>query len=88
MSEDIDLKITVDEDPSRGALRRLREDMTDALVRAGFQFEPGNPEHRKSSNESRYRSTGCPTSRYHGGRGSETRNPDRSYGLAAAPAVR
>jgi predicted nucleotidyltransferase component of viral defense system len=54
MSEDIDLKITAEEEPSRGALRRLREDMTDALLHAGFQFNPGNPEHRRSSNESRY----------------------------------
>jgi len=42
MSEDIDLKITADEEPSRGALRRLRENMTDALLRAGFRFDPGN----------------------------------------------
>ncbi|MGP0073445.1 MAG: nucleotidyl transferase AbiEii/AbiGii toxin family protein [Bryobacteraceae bacterium] len=54
MSEDLDLKITAEEEPSRGALRRLRENMTDALLRAGFQFDPGSPEHRKSSNESRY----------------------------------
>jgi hypothetical protein len=54
MSEDIDLKITADEAPSRGALRRRREDMTDALLRAGFQFDPNNPAHRNSSNESRY----------------------------------
>jgi hypothetical protein len=54
MSEDIDLKITADEAPSRGALRRLREDMTTALLGAGFQFDPDNPAHRKSSNESRY----------------------------------
>ena len=53
MSEDIDLKI-VGEAPSRGALRRLREAMTDALLRAGFRFDPSNPAHRKSGNESRY----------------------------------
>jgi hypothetical protein len=28
--------------------------MTDALLRAGFQFDPGSPAHRNSSNESRY----------------------------------
>jgi predicted nucleotidyltransferase component of viral defense system len=54
MSEDIDLKIVADEEPSRTALRRLREAMTDALLRAGFRFDPGNPAHRKSGNESRY----------------------------------
>ena len=54
MSEDIDLKITADEAPSRGALRRLREDMTTALLGTGFDFDPDNPAHRKSSNESRY----------------------------------
>ena len=54
MSEDIDLKIVADEEPSRRALRRLRDAMTDALLRAGFRFDPGNPAHRKSANESRY----------------------------------
>jgi predicted nucleotidyltransferase component of viral defense system len=54
MSEDIDLKIVADEEPSRGALRRLRDAMTNALLRAGFRFDPGNPAHRKSANESRY----------------------------------
>lgn len=54
MSEDIDLKIVADEEPSRTALRRLHEAMTDALLRVGFRFDPGNPAHRKSGNESRY----------------------------------
>ena len=54
MSEDIDLKIVSEAVPSRGSLRRLREEVTDALLRAGFQFDPANPEHRRSSNESRY----------------------------------
>lgn len=54
MSEDIDLKIVADEEPSRTALRRLREAMTDALLRVGFRFDPGNRAHRKSANESRY----------------------------------
>jgi len=40
--------------PKRAALRRLRDLVTDALLQAGFQFDPGNPEHRKSGNESRY----------------------------------
>ena len=42
------------EEPSRGTLRRLREDMTDALLRAGFRFDPGDPARRHSANESRY----------------------------------
>jgi predicted nucleotidyltransferase component of viral defense system len=54
MSEDIDLKIVADEEPSRPALRRLREAMTDALLRAGFRFDPGDEAHRVSRNESRY----------------------------------
>lgn len=54
MSEDIDLKIVADEEPSRPALRRLREAMTDALLRAGFRFDPGNEAHRTTRNESRY----------------------------------
>jgi hypothetical protein len=54
MSEDIDLKIVADEEPSRPALRRLREAMTDALLQAGFRFDPSNEAHRASRNESRY----------------------------------
>jgi predicted nucleotidyltransferase component of viral defense system len=54
MSEDIDLKIVADEEPSRPALRQLREATTDALLRAGFRFDPGNEAHRTSRNESRY----------------------------------
>jgi hypothetical protein len=52
MSEDIDIKIVGP--PSRGALRRLREGITGELLKAGFQFDPKNPEHRKSNYESRY----------------------------------
>ena len=54
MSEDIDLKIIGEKEPSRGELRRLRDAMTDALLRAGFRFDPGDPAHQKSGNESRY----------------------------------
>lgn len=54
MSEDIDLKIVADEEPKRPALRRLRETVTQALRDAGFHFDPDNPEHRDSRNESRY----------------------------------
>ena len=54
MSEDIDLKITGDREPKRSELRRLRETITQALLNAGFQFDPENPDHRRSRNESRY----------------------------------
>ncbi len=54
MSEDIDLKVTGEKEPTRGELRRLREAMTDALLRAGFQFDPANPEHRQAGNQNRY----------------------------------
>ncbi len=54
MSEDIDLKIIADETPPRSAYRRLRDSMTDALLSAGFQFDPENPAHRESGNASRY----------------------------------
>src|ERR1700724_3774221 len=54
MSEDIDLKVTAEKEPSRGELRRLRELMTGALLRASFQFDPDNPEHRSMGNQSRY----------------------------------
>jgi predicted nucleotidyltransferase component of viral defense system len=54
MSEDIDLKIISQDPPSRGQLRRLRDVVTDALLAAGFAFDPQNPAHRRSANESRY----------------------------------
>lgn len=54
MSEDIDLKIVSDAAPPRAELRTLRDNVTRALVRAGFQFDPANTEHRQSGNESRY----------------------------------
>jgi hypothetical protein len=54
MSEDIDLKIVSDSPPTRPALRHLRDTLTDALLEAGFQFDPENPEHRESGNASRY----------------------------------
>lgn len=54
MSEDIDLKIVSDEPPARAALRQLRQAITDALLAAGFHFDPGNPEHLTARNESRY----------------------------------
>ena len=54
MSEDIDLKIISDTPLTRSALRHLRDTITDALLEAGFQFDPQNPEHRESGNASRY----------------------------------
>ena len=54
MSEDIDLKFTAEKEPSHGELRRLRELVTAAFLRAGFQFDPDNPEHRSMGNQSRY----------------------------------
>src|SRR5882724_2414665 len=42
MSEDVDLKIVCDKDPSRGALRKLRTVITDTLLGAGFVFDPEN----------------------------------------------
>jgi hypothetical protein len=54
MSEDIDLRIVGDKPPGRGALRRLRDAITQALLSAGFKFDANDPAYRKSGNESRY----------------------------------
>jgi hypothetical protein len=54
MSEDIDLKIVSDKPRSRPELRKLRDNITGALLHAGFQFDPENAEHRDSGNASRY----------------------------------
>jgi predicted nucleotidyltransferase component of viral defense system len=54
MSEDIDLKIVCDREPSRPALRGLRDSITNALLAAGFEFDPKDPNHRESGNASRY----------------------------------
>ena len=54
MSEDIDLKIVCDKNPSRGALRKLRIAITDALLGAGFTFDPENEEHRVSMYKGHY----------------------------------
>ncbi len=53
MSEDIDLKIVGTEPIPRPQLRWLRDAVTAALLRAGFEFDPANDEHRLSRNESR-----------------------------------
>jgi len=55
MSEDIDLRIVVDSNrPGRGTLRRLRARITEALLGAGFKFDPDDPAYRKTGNETRY----------------------------------
>jgi len=54
MSEDIDLKVISPSSVPRPALRSLRDTITTALLKAGFEFDPGNPEHRESGNASRY----------------------------------
>jgi hypothetical protein len=54
MSEDVDLKIVCDENPSRGALRKLRTAITGALLGAGFVFDPENEKHRVSMYKGHY----------------------------------
>ena len=54
MSEDIDMKIVSDAPITRPALRDLRDPITNALLEAGFEFDPDNPAHRESGNASRY----------------------------------
>ncbi|MBB4397936.1 nucleotidyl transferase AbiEii/AbiGii toxin family protein [Bradyrhizobium sp. ERR14] len=54
MSEDVDLKIVCKTNPSRGALRKFRTDITDALLAAGFEFDPENEKHRVSMCKGHY----------------------------------
>jgi hypothetical protein len=54
MSEDIDLKIVTDEPCSRPELRKLRDNITRALLDAEFQFDPEHTAHRDSGNANRY----------------------------------
>jgi predicted nucleotidyltransferase component of viral defense system len=54
MSEDIDLRILGVEKPTRGQLRKLRHTITQALLGAGFAFDPEKPEHRTTKHEGRY----------------------------------
>jgi predicted nucleotidyltransferase component of viral defense system len=54
MSEDVDFKIVCTTKPSRRALRGLRTDITDALLAAGFAFDPENEKHRVSMYRGEY----------------------------------
>lgn len=60
MSEDVDFKIVprpaapVSRSMLRQRLRSLRDQVTQALLAAGFAFDPGDPAHTKSRNENRY----------------------------------
>lgn len=54
MSEDVDLKIVCKTRPSRGALRSLRSNITDALSAAGFAFDPKDEKYRVSMHKGRY----------------------------------
>lgn len=54
MSEDVDLKIVSDKKPSEGTLRKLRNDISSALLAAGFEFDPTNPDHRKTMYNGNY----------------------------------
>jgi predicted nucleotidyltransferase component of viral defense system len=54
MSEDIDLKIVCKTSPSRGALRKLRTDVSDALLAAGFAFDPQDEKYRVSMYRGQY----------------------------------
>jgi predicted nucleotidyltransferase component of viral defense system len=54
MSEDLDLKIVSDVKPSRHQLGHLRDRITDALLAAGFTFDPQNPKHRQSMYKNKF----------------------------------
>lgn len=60
MSEDVDFKIVplpaapVSRSMLRQRLRSLRDQVTQALLAAGFAFDPGDPAHTKSRNENHY----------------------------------
>ena len=54
MSEDVDIKIVSAAEQPRAAYRKLREDVTTALLEAGFVFDPKNEDHRRVMYESEY----------------------------------
>jgi predicted nucleotidyltransferase component of viral defense system len=69
MSEDVDLKVVSVEKPSQGKLRKLRTDITEALLGAGFKFDPSNPDHVKSMHHSTYTKYRLPYGANTGGTG-------------------
>lgn len=54
MSEDIDMKIVGDREPTRTELRNLRDTITQAILNVGFCFDPTNRYHRQSNNQHRH----------------------------------
>lgn len=69
MSEDIDLRIVADKTPTRAQLRDFRNKITDALLNAGFQFDPTNQAHRQTMYEGRYTIYRLPYAALNEGRG-------------------
>lgn len=51
LSEDIDLRIVAADTPEYPELRRMRDDLTNALLDAGFKFDPTNTAHRELRHE-------------------------------------
>ena len=74
MSEDIDLKIVGEREPTGSELRQLRARITDALIAASFDFDPGNRAHRDSRNEGRHTIFHLPYAHLLLGAGSELEN--------------
>src|SRR5882672_1500757 len=54
MSEDVDLRIIAADTPTRGTLRSLRETITEALLEAGFNFDPADNAHRETMYQGHY----------------------------------
>jgi predicted nucleotidyltransferase component of viral defense system len=48
MSEDIDIKIVSEKKPTEGALKTLRNGITDSLLAAGFKFDPSDKKFRNT----------------------------------------
>ena len=84
MSEDVDLKIVREKAPSRGELKKLRADITDALLAAGFSFDPKSEHHRKRCTKAATPNISCPITDRRRQGDSSARRPDRNLGLAIA----
>lgn len=69
MSEDVDLKIVGEKPPSRGALRQLRRAVTDALLAAGFAFDPDDEKQPVSMYKGHYTKYDLPYSAIAEGQG-------------------